>query len=188
MVPNCMSSMTRKASGTWSSDRDSEMSAAAEYFYKKDQNQPHYSTFLIITISLLCVICCNNVCYPESPVSIYGNNEVDDINEKHESVDVAHGTVIWVDYVVKKLSYGQIDVKSSAGEQIKTLSSYNQNIHLVARLCVCLCLLAKYLMTHQTDWCQLNSRWLHKLINLSHHIKMALMWKFLQILSSNWVL
>lgn len=60
-------------------------------------------------ISLLCIISCNNVCtqsYPESPVSIYGNDEVDDINEKHESIDVAHGTVIWVDYVVKKLSYG----------------------------------------------------------------------------------
>lgn len=35
MVPNCMSSMTRKASGTWSSDRDSVMSAAAEYFYRE---------------------------------------------------------------------------------------------------------------------------------------------------------
>lgn len=35
IVPNWMSNMTRKASGTWSSDRDSVMSAAAEYFCRK---------------------------------------------------------------------------------------------------------------------------------------------------------
>lgn len=65
--------------------------------------------------------------HPESPVSIYGNDEVDDIDKKHEGVDVTHGTVIWVDDVVKELSYGQIDAKSSAAGMTTTLfmlSSY----------------------------------------------------------------
>lgn len=44
--------------------------------------------------------------YPKSPVSIYSDNEVDYIDEKHESVDVTHRTVVWVDDVIEKLSYG----------------------------------------------------------------------------------
>lgn len=43
--------------------------------------------------------------YPKSPVSIDGDDEVDYIHEKHEGVDVTNGTVLWVDYVVEKLSY-----------------------------------------------------------------------------------
>lgn len=43
--------------------------------------------------------------YPKSPVSIYGDNEVDYIDKKHEGVDVAHRAVVWVDDVVEKLPY-----------------------------------------------------------------------------------
>lgn len=41
--------------------------------------------------------------YPKSPVSIYGDNEVDYINEKHECVNIAHRTVLWMDDVIEKL-------------------------------------------------------------------------------------
>lgn len=44
--------------------------------------------------------------HPKSPVSIYCDNEVDYIDEKHEGVDVTHRTIFWVDDVVEKLSYG----------------------------------------------------------------------------------
>lgn len=44
--------------------------------------------------------------YPKSPVSINGDNEVDDINEKHQSVDVTHRAVLWVDDVIEELPYG----------------------------------------------------------------------------------
>lgn len=44
--------------------------------------------------------------HPKSPVPINGDNEVDDIDEKHEGIDVTHRTVLWVDDVVEELSYG----------------------------------------------------------------------------------
>lgn len=44
--------------------------------------------------------------YPKSPVSIYSDDEVDYIDEKHEGVNVTHWTVVWMDDVIEKLSYG----------------------------------------------------------------------------------
>lgn len=43
--------------------------------------------------------------YPKSPVSIYGDDEINYIDEKHEGVDIAHRAVVWVDDVIEKLSY-----------------------------------------------------------------------------------
>lgn len=108
MVPNCMSSMTRKASGTWSSDRDSVMSAAAEYFYR-DKDQPDcvilYIT-CILSMYILGLMTGRAHPYPKSPVSIYSDDKVDHIDEKHEGVNVTHRTVVWVDDVIEKLPYG----------------------------------------------------------------------------------
>lgn len=85
------------------------MSAAAEYFYRE--------TKISVIVSYRIKTCISSVyilgltrgradSYPESPVSIYSDNEVDYINKKHEGVDVTHRTVVWVDDVIEKLSYG----------------------------------------------------------------------------------
>ena len=37
--------------------------------------------------------------YPEGPVTIYGDDEVDDVDQEHEGVDVAHWAVLRVDDV-----------------------------------------------------------------------------------------
>lgn len=55
--------------------------------------------------------------HPKSPVSIYCDNEIDYIDEKHEGVHVTHRTIFWVDDVVEKLSYGQINVKGTVEER-----------------------------------------------------------------------
>lgn len=55
--------------------------------------------------------------YPKGPVSIYGHDEIDDINKKHEGVDVTHGAVVRVDDVIEELPDGEIDVKSSEIER-----------------------------------------------------------------------
>lgn len=43
--------------------------------------------------------------YPKSPVAIYGDNEVDYIDEKHEGIHITHRAVVWMNDVVEKLSY-----------------------------------------------------------------------------------
>lgn len=58
--------------------------------------------------------------YPKGPISIYGHDEIDDINKKHEGVDVTHRTVIRVDNVIEELSYGEINVKSSVKKERET--------------------------------------------------------------------
>lgn len=51
MVLNWMRSMTRNASGTWSSESEVAMSAAAECFW--DKNPTHFSLHLLITLQLV---------------------------------------------------------------------------------------------------------------------------------------
>lgn len=59
-------------------------------------------------LSLHVVILMTNIAdsHPKGPVAINGDNEVDDIDEKHEGVDITHRTVFWVDDVIEELSYG----------------------------------------------------------------------------------
>lgn len=78
-----MRSMTRKASGTWSSDSDSVMSAAAEYFYKEKKPDcviPHMELKCISSVYILCLMRAKADSYPKGPVSIYSDNEVDNID------------------------------------------------------------------------------------------------------------
>lgn len=51
--------------------------------------------------------------HPECPVSVDGDNKVDYINEKHDGIHITHGTVVRMDNVVEKLSYGKVNVKST---------------------------------------------------------------------------
>ena len=44
--------------------------------------------------------------YPEGPVTIYGDDEVDDVDQEHEGVDVAHWAVLRVDDVIEELPDG----------------------------------------------------------------------------------
>lgn len=121
MVPNCISSMTRKASGTWSSDRDSVMSVAALYFCrererkreregesKREGEREFISAKLscIQRYSCVCVGVCGGASYTKSPVSIYGDDEVNDVNDKSDGVDVTHRTVLRVDDVIEELPDG----------------------------------------------------------------------------------
>lgn len=71
--------------------------------------------------------------HPKCPVSIYSDNEVDYINEKHEGVDITHRTVLWVDDVIKKLSDGEINVKAAVENRRKVSQQgflYDCNIAL----------------------------------------------------------
>lgn len=63
---------------------------------------------------MLCCCGLSDLVYPKSPVSINGDNEVDHVDEEHQSVDVTHRTVLWMDDVIEELSYGKVYVKSSA--------------------------------------------------------------------------
>jgi len=44
--------------------------------------------------------------YPKCPVTIYGDDEVDDVDEEHEGVDITHRTVLRVDDVIEELPDG----------------------------------------------------------------------------------
>lgn len=61
----------------------------------------------------------NRATHPECPVSIDSDNEVDYVDEKHDGIHVTHRTVFRMDNVVEKLSYGQVNVKST-GEKSST--------------------------------------------------------------------
>lgn len=58
--------------------------------------------------------------HPECPVSINSDNEVDYIDEKHDGINVTHRTVFRMDNVVEKLSYGQVNVKSTGKKKSST--------------------------------------------------------------------
>lgn len=55
----------------------------------------------------------NRATHPECPVSIDSDNEVDYIDDKHDGINVTYRTVFGMDNVVEKLSYGQVNVKST---------------------------------------------------------------------------
>lgn len=66
----------------------------------------------------------NRVTHPECPVSIDSDNEVDDVDEKHDGIHVTHRTVIRMDDVIEKLSYGQVNVKSTGGKKKRRTSDH----------------------------------------------------------------
>ena len=48
-------------------------------------------------------------------MTIYGDDEVDNVDEEHEGVDVAHRAVLRVDDVIEELPDGKVDVQSAVG-------------------------------------------------------------------------
>lgn len=76
------------------------MSAAAEYFYRGPPEGAAVRKLFIACIRI------HTHAYPESPVSVYGDDEVCYVDDKHDSVDVTHRTVFWVDDVIEELPYG----------------------------------------------------------------------------------
>lgn len=99
--------MTRKASGTWSSDKDSVISAAAVCFYfKKFKNR-----CMVYQISENVNVKKNvsieqRQSYPKSPITKDNNNKVYNINQEHQSIDITDRAVLGMDDVIKKLPDG----------------------------------------------------------------------------------
>lgn len=84
IVANWMRSMTRKASGTWSSDNDSVMSAAAVCFYLNKQKN-EFIVYQITQNVNLNQNCCveNRQSHPKSPIAEDNNDEVYNIDQEH---------------------------------------------------------------------------------------------------------
>ena len=110
MVLNWISSMTRKASGTWSSDKEDVMSVAAECFCGRESRGQrcwggrgawaHQG---------------RDPAHPKGPESEDDDDEVDDVGQEHERVDVGRGPVLRVQDVLEEAPHGPVHAPGPAG-------------------------------------------------------------------------
>lgn len=92
MVLNWMSSITRKASGTWSSDRVEAMSAAALCFWRRNTQ----GIYFINWPCKLQQVCWVDlwISHPKSPKAKDNDDEVDDISQEHECIDISGSPIL----------------------------------------------------------------------------------------------
>lgn len=112
MVLNWISSMTRKASGTWSSDREDVMSVAAECFCGQESRGQR------------CWGGCGawthqgrDPAHPKGPESEDDDDEVDDVGQEHECVDIGGSPVLRVQDVLEEAPHGPVHAPGPAGGQ-----------------------------------------------------------------------
>lgn len=85
MVPNWISTITKKASGTWSSDNEEVISAAAECFCEENRKETEEAKLFLIKIIVIKIITFTQayqflLSYPKSPESKDNDNEVHSIS------------------------------------------------------------------------------------------------------------
>lgn len=108
-----MRTMTRNGPGTWSSDREEVMSAAAECFWGQ-QNRlstsgssqrwkpvPFKASGGVETLAPT---------YPKGPEAEDDDDEVHSVGQEHQHIHISHSTVVWVDEVIEELPNGYIDL------------------------------------------------------------------------------
>lgn len=111
-APNWMSTMTKKASGTWSSEREEVMSAAAECFWRDKKKKKKKKTSGLETqrTKHLSVIHHQwKMLHPEGPEAEDDDDEVDGVSQEHEDVDVSDGAVLRLDQSPEEVQYWSVE-------------------------------------------------------------------------------
>ena len=122
MVLNWISSITRKASGTWSSDKEDVMSVAAECFCGRESRGQrcwggrgawaHQG---------------GDPAHPKGPESEDDDDEVDDVGQEHERVDVSGGPVLRVQDVLEEAPHGPVHALGPAGGRAQSRPCSSQS-------------------------------------------------------------
>lgn len=112
-----MRTITRNGPGTWSSDSEEVMSAAAECFWGRDNKfMPERGNSWEGTPSLWvrAGAVASPPTYPKGPKAEDNDDEVHSVSQEHEHIHVSHGAIVRVDEVVKELFDGHVDLQRPA--------------------------------------------------------------------------
>ena len=110
-----MSTITRKGPGTWSSDSEDVMSAAAECFWGGDRRLSPGRTHR--TASLIPAVWWpRSPTYPEGPEAEDNDDEVHSVRQEHKHVHIGDGAVVGVDEVVEELPDGHVELQGPRGQ------------------------------------------------------------------------
>lgn len=119
-----MRTITKNGPGTWSSDSEEVMSAAAECFWEGNSRFRHEWHFIGQHHSyLLNVWWPLPPTYPKGPEAKDDDDKVNSVRQKHEHIHVGHSTVVWVDEVIEELSDRHIYLQSPAKQRPPALAS-----------------------------------------------------------------
>lgn len=116
-----MRTITRNGPGTWSSDSEEVISAAAECFWEETTGSGlsgiSKDSIIISHWSLVAFT------YPKGPKAKDNDDKVDSVSQEHKHIHISYSTVVWVDEVVEELSDGHIYLQSPEKQRPHPLAS-----------------------------------------------------------------